>query len=76
MEFQEKQYREGVGDQMFPKSWHCQNWVDPPPPPLMAMPGFGEHLITHSIPYYAFIWWKFIVKCAIALYGIALCGES
>ena len=25
--------REGLGDQMFPKSWHCQNWVDPLAPP-------------------------------------------
>ena len=21
--------REGLDDQMFPKYWHCQNWVDP-----------------------------------------------
>ena len=24
--------RGGLGDHMHPKSWHCQNWVDPPPP--------------------------------------------
>ena len=25
--------REGLRDQIFPKSWHCQNWVDLPAPP-------------------------------------------
>ena len=25
--------REGLGDQIFQKSWHCQNWVDPLAPP-------------------------------------------
>ena len=46
-----------MGDQMFPKSLHCQNWTlsvdkslkkDPPPP---LFPGFWEHLVPQSKPY-------------------------
>ena len=28
---------EGLLGQMFPKSWYCQNWVEPPPPPPLTV---------------------------------------
>ena len=29
--------RDGLGVHMHPKSWHCQNWVDPPHPLILIL---------------------------------------
>ena len=47
--------RDGMSDQMFPKSWHCHKrgrwWVNP----ILAMPGFWKHLVSHSLPVLFFL---------------------
>ena len=39
------QIREGFQCQALPKSWHCQNWLNPPAPP--PNPGEGGFLFLH-----------------------------
>ena len=34
--------RDGLGDHMHPKCWHCQNWVDPPTPHSWHLGEFGQ----------------------------------
>ena len=43
--------REGLGDQIFPKSWHCQIWVDPSASLYYISLSLGFELLTYTSKY-------------------------